>query len=89
MSTDASQSTILSDGGQQAFSSEPSPTDLYSKDKLVSFVEAERFSRNFMMPAKDGEESPFTVTYSDFGYRNETSPEEERVLLYCSPLLGR
>jgi hypothetical protein len=41
------------------------------------------------MPAGGSQTDPFVVTYSDFGYRNAVNPELERVLLFCSPLMGR
>ena len=87
MATSSPQSTTNLDSGQQE-SSQATPIDS-SKDKLTSYLEDERFSRTFVMPAEDGEDSSFTVTYSDYGHREETHPENERVLLFCGPLLGR
>ena len=57
--------------------------------ELSSFVQDGRFSRSFQMPNGTGQVEPFNITYSDFGYRNEEDPTKERVLLFCSPLLGR
>jgi pimeloyl-ACP methyl ester carboxylesterase len=37
--------------------------------------------------ATAGLPDPFTVTYSDFGYRNAEDPSTENVLLYLGPLL--
>jgi hypothetical protein len=57
--------------------------------ELASYLQDDRFSQEFEIPAEPGQSKPLHVTYSDYGYRNPANPEKERVLLFCSPLLGR
>ena len=56
---------------------------------LAAYVQDERFSQRFEMPLDAGQTEPFVVTYSDFGYRDPINPQNEHVLLFCSPLMGR
>jgi pimeloyl-ACP methyl ester carboxylesterase len=58
--------------------------------ELAEYLNDPRFSRNFELPADPahGRESPFKIRYADFGYRNESHPEQENVLLFFSPLFG-
>lgn len=56
---------------------------------VASYLQDERFSQKFEMPAEPELPEGFVVTYSDFGYREPANPGNERVLLFCSPLLGR
>lgn len=53
------------------------------------YLDDPRFHQTFTLPADPSRPHPFTVTYSDYGYRNPEHPELERVLLLCGPLLGR
>ena len=54
------------------------------------FLEDPRFSRVFEFPADParGRNTPFRVKYADYGYRNEEHPEQERVILFFTPLMG-
>jgi hypothetical protein len=49
-----------------------------------------RFRQTFSLPAdaSRGRTSPFTIKYADYGYRNEAHSEEERILLFFSPLMA-
>ncbi|KAH6620858.1 hypothetical protein B0J18DRAFT_457486 [Chaetomium sp. MPI-SDFR-AT-0129] len=53
-----------------------------------------RFHRTFTYtppPSSDHSNtlpSPYKLTYADFGYRNETHPDQERVVLFSPPLMG-
>ncbi|ETS81515.1 hypothetical protein PFICI_06517 [Pestalotiopsis fici W106-1] len=55
-----------------------------------AFVQDPRFDRVFVLPADlpNGRANPFTVQYSDYGYRNEEAPENENVFLFFGSLLG-
>ncbi|KAI8955808.1 hypothetical protein F4801DRAFT_574009 [Xylaria longipes] len=53
-------------------------------DVAVSrYLDDERFHQNFTLPPDASRPSEIKVTYADFGHRND-----ERVLLFCGPLLG-
>ena len=56
----------------------------------ADYINDPRFSRTFELPADpaNGCPKPFKITYADYGYRNETHPEEEHVLLFFGPLLS-
>lgn len=49
-----------------------------------------RFNRVFTLPADlaSNRPKPVTVTYADYGYRNEADPSQEHVLLFFAPLMG-
>jgi hypothetical protein len=54
------------------------------------FLNDPRFNRAFTLPADPsrGRPNPFAIKYADFGYRNESHPEQEHVLLFSPPLVG-
>ncbi|KAK4123657.1 hypothetical protein N657DRAFT_671751 [Parathielavia appendiculata] len=56
----------------------------------ATFLDNPRFHQTFSLPADAprGRANPFTVKYADYGYRNETQPEQERILLFFSPLMA-
>jgi hypothetical protein len=56
----------------------------------ADFIEDPRFHRVFEFPAdpENGRPGVFRVTYADFGYRNESDPDQENVLLFFGPLMG-
>ncbi|KAI0813777.1 hypothetical protein GGR55DRAFT_545344 [Xylaria sp. FL0064] len=47
------------------------------------YLDDERFHQTFTLPPDPTRPAEFKVTYADFGHRNE-----ERVLLFCGPLVG-
>jgi hypothetical protein len=51
-----------------------------------------RFDRTFEYTPPPGPPGaatrPLTVTYADYGYRNEAHPEQERIMLFSPPLMG-
>jgi hypothetical protein len=51
-----------------------------------------RFNRTFEYTPPPGPPGaatrPLTVTYADYGYRNEAHPEQERIMLFSPPLMG-
>ncbi|KAI0435278.1 hypothetical protein F5Y09DRAFT_293535 [Xylaria sp. FL1042] len=47
------------------------------------FLDDERFHQTFTLPPDASRPAGFKVTYADFGHRNN-----ERVLLFCGPLVG-
>jgi hypothetical protein len=60
-------------------------TSANNGDIAVSrYLDDERFHRNFTLPPNTSRPAEIKVTYADFGYHND-----ERVLLFCGPLLGR
>lgn len=56
----------------------------------TTYLDDPRFHQVFELPAnpQDGRAAPFKITYADFGYRNESQPEQENVMLFFPPLLG-
>ncbi|KAF6817583.1 hypothetical protein CSOJ01_02293 [Colletotrichum sojae] len=52
------------------------------------YLDDPRFHQTFTLPPGPTRPHSFTVSYSDYGYRNKEHPELERVLLLCGPLLG-
>jgi hypothetical protein len=65
------------------------PSSSFTDRDLATYLQDQRFSQRFELPMQDRQTEPFVVTYSDFGYRNPLNPQKERVLLFCSPLMGR
>ncbi|KAM5356888.1 hypothetical protein ACJ41O_003534 [Fusarium nematophilum] len=64
----------------------PAATDTQTLD---DFLRDPRFNRQFTLPADPSENRPsLKVKYADYGYRNESNPEEENVLLFCPPLMA-
>ncbi|KAI2637753.1 hypothetical protein GGS26DRAFT_588123 [Hypomontagnella submonticulosa] len=47
------------------------------------YFDDERFHRSFTLPPDASRPAEFKVTYADFGHHND-----ERVMLFCGPLLG-
>ncbi|KAF2965110.1 hypothetical protein GQX73_g8444 [Xylaria multiplex] len=47
------------------------------------FLDDERFHQKFTLPPNPNRPAGLDVTYADFGHRND-----ERVLLFCGPLMG-
>jgi hypothetical protein len=86
-------SAVLAPSEEPGVSTSPE-TDITAPPKAaekdpVTYLQDERFSQRFEMPLQEGQTVPFVVTYSDFGYRDPLNPQSERVLLFCSPLMGR
>jgi hypothetical protein len=56
----------------------------------ADYIDDPRFNKSFELPADlaIGCLSPFKVKYADYGYRNESHPEKENVLLFYGSLLG-
>ncbi|KAM7197309.1 hypothetical protein V8F20_006663 [Naviculisporaceae sp. PSN 640] len=56
------------------------------------YIQDPRFNHTIELPPSsftaEGRSGPFKVTYADYGYRNITHPEEERVFLFFGPLMG-
>ncbi len=54
------------------------------------FLNDPRFSRTLTLPTdpSHGRPDPFTIKYADYGYHNPADPDQERVLLFFSPLMG-
>ncbi|KAJ3528826.1 hypothetical protein NM208_g10030 [Fusarium decemcellulare] len=56
---------------------------------LEGFLQDPRFNRIFTLPADPASNrAAINVKYTDFGYRNETNPNEENVLLFFAPLMA-
>ncbi|KAF5009054.1 hypothetical protein FDECE_4706 [Fusarium decemcellulare] len=56
---------------------------------LEGFLQDPRFNRIFTLPADPASNrAAIDVKYTDFGYRNETNPNEENVLLFFAPLMA-
>jgi hypothetical protein len=64
----------------------PEPRD--NAAALERYLLDARFSQSFTLPPGSDRPEPFTVTYSDYGYRNQDEPSQENVLLFCGPLLS-
>lgn len=58
--------------------------------ELENYVNDPRYSQVFHLPADPaaGRAEPFKVTYADYGYRDESRPGQESVLLFFPPLMG-
>ncbi|KAK4232750.1 hypothetical protein C8A03DRAFT_39624 [Achaetomium macrosporum] len=54
------------------------------------FLNDPRFNRTFSLPADPSRGRPrdFTIKYADYGYYNAAHSDQERVLLFFSPLMG-
>lgn len=56
---------------------------------LDEYINDPRFHQAFTLPPGPGQPEPFQLTYSDYGYRNPSDPEQENILLFCAPLMSR
>ncbi|KAK4106680.1 hypothetical protein N658DRAFT_491315 [Parathielavia hyrcaniae] len=58
--------------------------------RAETLLDDSRFHQTFSLPAdpSSGRPTPFTIKYADHGYRNEAHPEQERILLFYSPLMA-
>ncbi|KAI0455968.1 hypothetical protein F5B21DRAFT_469284 [Xylaria acuta] len=61
----------------------PSNNDADVPVTASRYLDDERFHRSFTLPPDGSRPSELKATYADFGHRND-----ERVLLFCGPLLG-
>ncbi|KAF5027127.1 hypothetical protein F66182_753 [Fusarium sp. NRRL 66182] len=52
-----------------------------------TFLQDLRFNQHFQLPADPSDDHPsLRVKYADYGYRNQTKPEDENVLLFFAPM---
>ncbi|KAJ1330877.1 3-oxoadipate enol-lactonase [Microdochium nivale] len=55
---------------------------------VTEFLQDSRFEQTFTLPPDDNHSEPFTVTYSDFGFRHPDGSAHDNVVLFCAPLFA-
>ncbi|KAH7034602.1 uncharacterized protein B0I36DRAFT_360109 [Microdochium trichocladiopsis] len=63
-------------------------TQPQSPPSAAEYLQDPRFQQTFVLPPDADHHEPFTITYSDFGFRHPDGPQHDNVVLFCAPLFA-